>query len=114
VTFDATVDSVPAISPDLKWIVFVRFASEDSKRGYLYLIKLEVNDNGEYQTVNPERMQASVAKVEDAPTWSPNGSTIVYSDGGVLMKIVPDVTARPEPLFRDSRTDMQMVAWARR
>jgi Tol biopolymer transport system component len=113
-TSDPSIDSVPAISPDGKWIVYVQ-ATNEHRDGDLYLIKTGTDDQGEPTIASAGRMDASETGVVDHdPTWSPDSSLIVYSSKGVLMKVPPDVRAGPEPLFGSARTNLHMPAWARR
>jgi len=105
-------DSLPSISPDGRWIVFVRSTPAD--KGDLYLISTR-NEQGVDEWGTPERMQASASRVTDTePTWSLDSQWIVYSAGGVLKKVAPEARAPTQPLFGDSPSDRRMPAWARR
>ena len=112
-TTDPSHDSLPAISPDENWIVYVR-ETDGRRDGDLFLSRIRTNDAGDPTFGKPRRLQASVDGASNDPTWSPDSSAIVYSSRGVLMKVAADVQAPAEPLFDRSQQHAFKAVWARR
>jgi TolB protein len=98
---DGTIDSEPQVSPDGRWIAFVRFspACLEGPVGCTTAI-YKVRRNGRrLQQLTPFELNAS------APDWSPDGRWIVFDTGDIGVE--PDIG--DIRLMRPDGSDMHIV-----
>jgi len=85
----ALADTSPAISPDGRWLVFLRSASWDKGELHLMALGENVTARGEPKRVTEATLRA------DYPVWLPDSEEVLFSARNALWKVAIDGDLEP-------------------